>query len=229
MAEQFNDWQVYYATYDFTSLVAEAAAFKDILQVSQCCAYLDRLIELACDDPGMSQAKRTQAVSLAGTVEDMIRKFLSSQDPEALDRFERAIVATFDYVRKYCLYPQIAELIASGQFTTTRNPKTPRPNPLSATAIPQPLARNPVAEALMRAPLPPEKLLDRGSMNGATRKPGEALQQVLSTMGPSERMPFLAHLEERAKRERNLEMLREAKAYRKLMEASQTSTKPPPV
>ena len=47
-------------------------------------------------------------------------------------------------------------------------------------------------------------------------KPGEVLALYLAGMVEANRMPFLAHLEQKAKRQGDLEMLREIRAYRVL-------------
>ena len=44
--------------------------------------------------------------------------------------------------------------------------------------------------------------------------PGETLELVLADMPAADRLPFLACVEQRAKLEGDLEILREAKAYR---------------
>lgn len=53
-------------------------------------------------------------------------------------------------------------------------------------------------------------------MQAATQllPPGESLELVLAEMPEPDRLPFLAHVEQSAKLRADLEMLREAKAYR---------------
>jgi hypothetical protein len=121
MVGQFSDWEAHYASDDFESLIEEAAGFRGVAPVNRVCAYLVRLIDVVCDDAKISNDDRIRAMSVIGIVEDTIRNFLGRQDPAALARFERALAATFDRVHRFSLYPQIAEMIASGQFTTTRN------------------------------------------------------------------------------------------------------------
>jgi hypothetical protein len=102
----------------------------------------------------MSKAHRSEAISLAGFAEDTLRDSLGKRDRGALDRFERALDAKFDHVRTFSLYPQIAKMIASEQFTATRTRQVF--DPPSRRAIPETLARNPIAEVLARSPCPHE-------------------------------------------------------------------------
>ena len=148
MVGQFSDWQAYYAADDFESLIEQAARFRGVAPVDRVCAYLVRLIDVVCDDPNISDDDRIKAMSVIGIVEDAIRDSLGRRDPAALARFERSLGATFDRVRTFSLYPQIVEMIASGQFTTTRNQQIQR----AAPVIPRPLVRNPIAEILARSP-----------------------------------------------------------------------------
>jgi hypothetical protein len=148
MTREFADWQAYYASDDFESLIKHARGFRGVAPVNRICAYLIRLIDVVCDDPNISNEDRIKAMSVIGIVEDAIRDSLGRRDPAALARFERALASTFDRVHTFSLYPQIAEMIASGQFTTTRNQQ----NNVMAPMIPQPLVRNPIAEILARSP-----------------------------------------------------------------------------
>jgi hypothetical protein len=114
------DWQEYYASYDFPSLLADGVTWSDTASVNQMGAYLVRLIDVACDDPALGDADRIKAARLAGSVEDAIRNGLAAQDPEMLGRFEQALAATLDRASRFALYPQVADVIASGQFAASR-------------------------------------------------------------------------------------------------------------
>jgi hypothetical protein len=48
------DWQEYYASYDFPSLLADGVTWSDTASVNQMGAYLVRLIDVACDDPHLA-------------------------------------------------------------------------------------------------------------------------------------------------------------------------------
>lgn len=116
----FTDWQAYYESYDLPSLMAEGATFPATVAVNQLAAYLVRLIDVACDDPGVSDNDRIKAARLAGSAEDTLRNALAAQDAAALQRFEQALSATFDRVSRFGLYPEVATIIVSGTFSTTR-------------------------------------------------------------------------------------------------------------
>jgi hypothetical protein len=57
------------------------------------------------------------------------------------------------------------------------------------------------------------------------RRPGLSVQLGLEGMPEADQLPFLAHAEQRAKQEGNLEMLRAIKDYRLML--NRPSTKPP--
>ena len=116
----YSDWQAFYESFDFPSLMAEGATLPDEASVNQAAAYLVRLIEVACDDPNLADDDRTKAARLAGSVEDTLRNGLAAQDPAALERFEQALAATFNRISRFALYPDVTRLIVSGMFTATR-------------------------------------------------------------------------------------------------------------
>ena len=116
----YADWEAFYESFNFPSLIAEGATLPNSVSVNQLAAYLVRLIDVACDDPDLADGDRTKAARLAGSVEDNLRNDLAAQDPAALKRFEQALAATLNRVCRFGLFPDVAQLIASGVFTATR-------------------------------------------------------------------------------------------------------------
>jgi len=53
------------------------------------------------------------------------------------------------------------------------------------------------------------------------------MRQALEEMPVADRLPFLAHAEQRAKRENDLEILRAIKDYRRMIASDPRSTRPP--
>lgn len=121
----FTEFEAKYCDMDFPTMLGNFSTWPEEVAINQIMAAMVRLIDLACDDERTPNEQKLKAAELAAVCEDTIRSRLSAEGNEAkLLTFENALAVTHDGLKRYALYPKIAELIIkkhrphSGTFET---------------------------------------------------------------------------------------------------------------
>ncbi|MGB6491463.1 MAG: hypothetical protein WBF10_08455 [Methylovirgula sp.] len=114
----FSDFEAYHANLRFADIMADIQEWPDITAFNRTLACMERLINLACDDPAVSPQERLKAGQMADVIEKAARTMFSSglADSDAYERFQRALRATHDYIRNYAYFSDMAEKIITGDF-----------------------------------------------------------------------------------------------------------------